>query len=208
MARFPTPANRPRFKTLLPVDTVKPSNNMYFFLHNVPTQRQYRHFPDRTLWSGPDGVHAIVYHPTHEYWPAVQKWVTPPSISFLSPELFDLFLTSQNAVYYVGVYAFHSMRDVHPPGSPIPPDVSPVAIHQATGVPAANVNPWDKITECFLDGHIKVECFGLQCVGFDHELYHKLRLRFVQPAGGEVPLKRRADDVDLRKGGYARARPV
>lgn len=85
--------------------------------------RQYAHFPKRTHWCGQDEVHATVYHPTHEYWASEDKWVTPTAITSLTGRPFDLFINRKNFVCYAGIYALHSMRDVHPPGSPIPPDV-------------------------------------------------------------------------------------
>jgi hypothetical protein len=93
--------------------------------------REPRHFPQRTLWCGPDAVHAIVYNPTHEFWSNSKRWVTPSTLSFLSGDVVDLFINIKNCVYYAGIYALHSMRDVHPPGSPIPHDVVSLAAHPA-----------------------------------------------------------------------------
>ncbi|KAJ6514636.1 hypothetical protein DFH09DRAFT_254406 [Mycena vulgaris] len=205
MTEFPPPPNRPAVNTLLPVETVKSSNKLDVFKHNGPKHRPHRHFPSRAFFCD-DTIHAIVYHPTHEYWPALHKWVTPTSIVSLAGESFDLFVNVKDCVYYVGIYTLHAMRDVHPPGSPIPPDVSPAAIELAAAVKADD--EWCKIADCFPDGHIKVECFGLQCVGFDHQLYRELRQRFQAPAGESKAQKRRADSHDLRKGGYAKARPM
>ncbi|KAJ7436512.1 hypothetical protein B0H11DRAFT_1754783 [Mycena galericulata] len=165
--------------------------------------RQYLHLPKRTHWCGQDEVHALVYHPTHEYWASINKWVTPTSITLLSGRLFDLFVNRKNFVCYAGIYALHSMRDVHPPGSSIPPDVSPVAISYAAGA-AGELS--HKIVEGFPDGQIKVECFGLQCLGFDQDLYVALRQRF-QASAGDQSKKRRADSRDLRAGGHAKLRP-
>ncbi|KAJ6518092.1 hypothetical protein C8R47DRAFT_6132 [Mycena vitilis] len=110
-------------------------------------------------------------------------------------QTFDFFMNKGDQVYYAGIYHVHSLRTVHPPGSQVPPDVSPAAIIRAAGLhgkPDANN---EKLSECFPDGKIKVECFALQCIGFDASLYQALRARFLS---GEN--KRKAGSEDLQDG--------
>ncbi|KAJ7626135.1 hypothetical protein FB45DRAFT_869232 [Roridomyces roridus] len=92
------------------------------------------------------------YHPTHEYLPYLDKWTTPSSLHRDVGREFDLFVSNQNFVYYVGIYKLHSIRNAR---STIPPDVSAAAIARAADAPHDN-----KIAECFPDGKIEVECFG------------------------------------------------
>jgi hypothetical protein len=85
---------------------------------------------------------------------------------------------------------------------------SPAAIALAAGVTFGD--PWCNVNECFPDGQIKVEAFGLQCVGFDQELYQELRRRFeatsLNPNTNTNPRKRRAEKEGARKGGFVKAR--
>ncbi|KAJ7149460.1 hypothetical protein C8R43DRAFT_1007192 [Mycena crocata] len=172
MAQFPVPMARPPNKELQPIDWA--SDNR-FFTHTFPTQRRSAHFPKRVHWCPCGDVHAILYHPTHEYRASDDVWVTPPRITALSQVDFDLFVTDGACVYYAGLYRLRSMRAVHTPGSSIPADICAAAIQFATGLPNELAG---KIGQCFPDGQIKVECFGLQCVGFDQRLYEALRHRF------------------------------
>ncbi|KAJ7626138.1 hypothetical protein FB45DRAFT_75596 [Roridomyces roridus] len=171
MAQFLMPVNRPSFQSLMPVYTVESKSRLEFFAHDLRTPRPSMHFPMRTHWCGPEEVHALVYNPTHEYWPDVQKCVTPTTLAMQVGVPFDLFVNRRNAVCYAGVYALHSMREVGQFGEPIPPDVSPMAIAHAAGATGPFAS---KIIECFPDGQIRVECFGLQCLGFDEQLYYAL----------------------------------
>ncbi|KAJ7667203.1 hypothetical protein B0H17DRAFT_1088997 [Mycena rosella] len=91
----------------------------------------------------------------------------------------DFFVNQGTSVYYVGTYMVHSLRSVHPPGSKIASDV--VRSDPACGGPEPAPG-------------IRTECFGLQCVGFDHLLYDELCLRF---KNGCASQKRKAAE-DLR----------
>ncbi|KAJ7679427.1 hypothetical protein DFH06DRAFT_974390, partial [Mycena polygramma] len=167
------------------------------------------HCPKRSLWcSGPTGVgHVLVFAPTHEYNRISGRWMQSSRMVGNVGQTFDFFMNKGDQVYYAGIYHVHSLRTVHPPGSQVPPDVvclsllspsqlsSDVPIIRAAGLygkPDANN---EKLSECFPDGKIKVECFALQCVGFDATLYRALRDRFL---GGDN--KRKAGSEDLRDG--------
>ncbi|KAJ7186531.1 hypothetical protein C8R46DRAFT_1341920 [Mycena filopes] len=204
MALFPTPAVRPSFQSLLPVQTVHFADPLDSFTHDLHTSRMSLHCPERMHWCGDDKIHAIIYHPTHDYWSHQQRWVTPPQLASFAGNAFDLFVTSGGLVYYVGVYRLHSLRGVSLPGGPVPVDVSKAAIQRATGVdhlPAGCPHPKVLLAEAFPDGELKTECFGLECCGFDERLYDVLRERFLGPVGGGNARKRRAGDEELREGG-------
>ncbi|KAJ7175014.1 hypothetical protein C8R43DRAFT_596693 [Mycena crocata] len=201
MAKYPTLMDRPTFANVQPVGRITSPGELEFFTHNQPNSRPHVHFPKRMHWCAKD-IHAIVYHPTHEYLPLSNQWVTPPSIMSLAGQTFDLFVTRKNFVCYAGIYTLHSLRQVHLPGSPIPTDVCPAAIQHAAGIAKAMSL---KIVECFPGGQIKTECFGLQCLGFDKVLYEVLRRRFQvletpNTKSDANTMKRRADGIDLRQG--------
>ncbi|KAJ7101855.1 hypothetical protein C8R43DRAFT_1047765 [Mycena crocata] len=119
---------------------------------------------------------------------------------------FDFFINQGPYVYYIGTYLVHSLRMAHPPGSKITSDVSPAAILRATGL---STHLKKKVTECFPDGEIRTECFGLQCVGFDQQLYDGLRERFKNACGtASGSEKRKAGPEDIRGKGKAKSQKL
>jgi hypothetical protein len=67
-------------------------------------------------------------------------------------------------------------------------------------------NPDELIAQCFPDGEIKTECFGLQCLGFDQRLYSALRERFQPSVQWRANNKKRPMSEELRGGKVARSR--
>ncbi|KAJ7101850.1 hypothetical protein C8R43DRAFT_242504 [Mycena crocata] len=171
-------------------------------LQDYPSPRRTLHCPKRSIWCGSERVHVLVFAPTHEYWYETDTWAVSTKMAGYLGKEFDFFINQGSHVYYVGTYKVHSLRTVHPPGSRITSDVSQAAILRATGLSA---HLKEKITECFADGEIKTECFGLQCVGFDQQLYDSLRQRFKAGAGAG---KRKAGSEDFRDKGKAKSQKL
>ncbi|KAF7292198.1 hypothetical protein MIND_01247100 [Mycena indigotica] len=89
-----------------------------------------------------------------------------------------------DAVYYAGVYKVHSLRSVHEPGSAVPPDVSMYHFLRAMNVDVEIPGDMSRrqlreiLRKALPEGEDElpgVECFGLQCIGFDAGLYETLR---------------------------------
>ncbi|KAJ7111747.1 hypothetical protein C8R44DRAFT_252605 [Mycena epipterygia] len=201
MSNFSRPADRPAFTTLQPIHVV--SNPLEIFRHDVPTRRRFLHCPKRTIWCFGERLHALIFAPTHEYWHRSNGWANKSKIDSFVGQKVDFFINQNGYVYYVGTYAVHSMRSVHPPGAKITSDVSQTAIYHATGL---GQHEREKVRQCFPDGEIRTECFGLQCVGFDHQLYDRLRERF--KSGGDGTNKRKAGTEDLRDDARAKTQRV
>ncbi|KAJ7289362.1 hypothetical protein C8J57DRAFT_1277491 [Mycena rebaudengoi] len=202
IATFLPPSNRPPFDTLEPVYTNPAANDFTVFcpMLSMPPRRPLAHFPKRTIWAGTENgtiekVHAMFFHPTHVYNQISDTWGVPPECKL---NIFDLFINKKSSVYYAGVYMMHSMKDVHPPGDPVPFDVSESAIQRAAGLTVGDPGCAAIIGRCFPDGKIKTECFALQCIAFDHELYQQLRKQFQAARNLK---KRKASSGDLREDG-------
>ncbi|KAJ7500222.1 hypothetical protein B0H11DRAFT_802875 [Mycena galericulata] len=196
MMNFGRPAGRPSFKDLQPIHKLasKYSTTLEVSTQDLPTTRRTLYCPKRTLWCGGQHLHALVFAPTQEYWYSTDSWTDKTKMRAYCGETFEFFVNKAGFTYYAGAYVVHSLRDVHPPGSNITTDVSRLAIHRATGL---SQNHADKVKECFPDGEIKTECFGLQCVGFNQAVYRTLRERFTGTSGVD-DRKRKAGSEDLR----------
>ncbi|KAJ7625737.1 hypothetical protein FB45DRAFT_1030073 [Roridomyces roridus] len=157
---FPVPPTRPPLNTLHPIWKLGASLDL--FQNPFPNpKRKSIHFPRRHVFTSPALVHSLVYAPAEEYWRA-----GTPSDGV------------DNIVYYIGTYAVHSLRFAHLPGSGVPQDVDPEAILRT--IPANA----DGTRVMRAHGELKTECFGLQCTGFDQDLYKALRQR-LEDAGEE-----------------------
>ncbi|KAJ7509560.1 hypothetical protein B0H11DRAFT_1960122 [Mycena galericulata] len=164
MGTFAVPFNRPPLGNLPGIHRVV--NPLDEFENNMPTTRKSVHFPMRQIWTGADFVHTLVFAPAEEHRGLVST-TSRPCIASLCGEECDLFVTgSGNFVYYAGTYMVHSLRHVHPPGSSIPSDIHPEAIQRGISTEFGNGSVPDL--------KLKTECFGLQCTGFDMELYQRL----------------------------------
>ncbi|KAJ6618674.1 hypothetical protein B0H10DRAFT_1223077 [Mycena sp. CBHHK59/15] len=135
--------------------------------------------------------HAMAYAPTHHYDRAASKWLPGSDLAGLYGGTRHLFIVNNDLVFYAGLYQCHSLNHLYPGGTAPPREISSKEIRDAA-LGAAWQYPSDSIIkECFPDSIIKVECIGLQCVGFDAQLYGSLLRRFL-PAKGS---KRKAEEV-------------
>ncbi|KAK7046242.1 hypothetical protein R3P38DRAFT_2873169 [Favolaschia claudopus] len=197
MKQFPIPEGRPPSKEMEPVGT----GALESFVNPHSTSRKSLHYPKRTLWPHP--AHALVFVPTHRYDNKASCWVAATALlSHVGTEV-DFFMNRGKSVYYAGVYKIHSLRGLHPPGSVVPSDVSSIAMKKATkytGEP----------DDFFPEGKITTECFGLQCVGFDWELYEALRKDYLAASGGGGGdgKKRKAGGKELRDGEKSKVQKV
>ncbi|KAJ7477485.1 hypothetical protein FB451DRAFT_1366095 [Mycena latifolia] len=122
MKIFAAPSTRPSLKTLAPIASVNHTEED-FLEHGLKTDRRAVYFPHRTICT---------------------------TIRDLLGLEFDLFVNFGLHVYYVGVYAMICMRQVHPPGSAVPDDLSPAAMREAAGLEDDFALPMDipLATEC------------------------------------------------------------
>ncbi|KAJ6477002.1 hypothetical protein C8R45DRAFT_1216791 [Mycena sanguinolenta] len=136
--------------------------------------RPYIYAPNRLVWC-PGEQHGLLFCPTHLYDPLwADWWLRAPEASPIG-ETREVFVTYEESILYVGTYTVLSLRHVHPPGSPAPSEVSgrQLAIHAGLG----EFGKHSMLVPYFPDAVLPTECFGLQRVGFDEELYRILQER-------------------------------
>ncbi|KAJ7148551.1 hypothetical protein C8R43DRAFT_1236926 [Mycena crocata] len=195
MATFPRPA-RPNIGRSI----YKVANPNDYFEHSLRGKRKSVHYPMRQMWADPHFIHALIFAPDERYRSnkssqsseSTPSTRTPPCIASLCGQECDLFVTSiTNDIFYFGIYLVHSLRNVHVPGSPIPPDVSPDSIRRAM-VDSESGRP---STEPIAHSDLRTECFGLQCIGYDSTLYKTL----LDVSEGKLK-KRKASSIGVQPG--------
>ncbi|KAF7324127.1 hypothetical protein MKEN_00635100 [Mycena kentingensis (nom. inval.)] len=183
MAGLPSPSPLPpRGPQLQPIHRMSSTQSpLQAHRWNSDKYGSYLFAPGRTLWCSPERrLHALVFAPTMQ----IDKdldWV--PHVTMLERvgKEEELFVVEEGMMYYVGTYRVHSMRELVPPGSLLPVDVTTGSIARAMRLETAIAAPKrkDKLREAYPDGQFRVECFGLEFVGFNWGLYNELRERFV-----------------------------
>ncbi|KAF7313062.1 hypothetical protein MKEN_00991500 [Mycena kentingensis (nom. inval.)] len=174
MATLPFPL-RPPYGSFVPVldDSTRWQQVMPF---EKQSRRNFAFFPGRTIWCSSERVHALVFAPTLYYFKKQKRWVLNDEITRRLGREIELFVEDRDAnggrtVVYAGTYKILSLRSVHQNGSRCPRDVSISEITRAMGIDPDNpfTNALDREAS-----EQSVECFGLQCVGFEDRLYRIL----------------------------------
>ncbi|KAJ7732448.1 hypothetical protein B0H16DRAFT_178152 [Mycena metata] len=150
------------------------------------------------------GFQYIAYGPTHRYDRTTGKWTEGSDLTSFHGGTRELFLNFKEFVAYAGSYKCHDLGSLETNGIGVPSHISlPEIMDAILGL------PWPPghakiIKERYPDG-LRVRATGLQCVGFNNQLYDSLHKRFAhQRAMGKVSndsAKRKAEDEDLRQGG-------
>ncbi|KAJ7846627.1 hypothetical protein B0H14DRAFT_3678382 [Mycena olivaceomarginata] len=139
------------------------------------------------------GLNYLAYGPTSCYERATDTWSEGSDLIGFHGGTRELFVKIKGSIVYVGTYKCHDLRPLQPKGTNLPTHISPAEIiNAALGVPRP-LNDVQIIKQRYPKG-IKVEATGLQCVGFNMELYESLRQRFADQK------KRKAEKEDLRGG--------
>ncbi|KAJ7842350.1 hypothetical protein B0H14DRAFT_2780844 [Mycena olivaceomarginata] len=119
----------------------------------------------------------LAYGPTSRYERATDTWSEGSDLTGFHGGTRELFVKINGSIVYVGTYKCHDLRPLQPKGTNPPKEISePEIINVALGVPRPP-NDVQIIKQRYPKG-IKVEATGLQCVGFNMELYESLRQRF------------------------------
>ncbi|CAA7269822.1 unnamed protein product [Cyclocybe aegerita] len=165
--------------------------------------------PGRMTWTSSDAHHALILGPIHVFDDLRKTWQKVSTLRHLYDQTFHVFFPRNNCILYGGLYKVHSFRDKHPDGCLLS-GASGLSLAEATIVNASSVghNPRSikpsDIARLYMDGILKVEPVGLQCVGFDKELYGVLKRKFevslpvekrkeVNPKTGPTPKKRKLE---------------
>ncbi|KAJ7501799.1 hypothetical protein B0H11DRAFT_1991181 [Mycena galericulata] len=195
------PGGFPSIKDLKPVYSGDLRRGFNSYLHEVVgfTKPSFC-FPNRVIWC-PRQEHALVFCPTHHYDTLWGEWSLRPATAPPTGKPRPLFVSSgTHNIFYVGTYMLLDLRHIHPPGSPAPTEISRRQLNLASGIPDQD-HTRSILAECFPDGVMKTECFGLQRVGFDDEFYSTLqqhwmlseRKRKAGEESGKSAKKRKSD---------------
>ncbi|KAJ7156631.1 hypothetical protein C8R46DRAFT_426651 [Mycena filopes] len=178
------------------------------YLHkSIGIKKPFLFVPNRVMWC-PDSQHALLFCPTHLYDRLWGDWWERSPEAAPAGQSKELFVNAgdSTAIIYAGTYIVRSLRHVHSPGSPLPGHLSGRQINLAAGI-GDKPNAYYPIEDRFPDGQISTECFGLQRVGFDMELYATLLARYEvadvtagQPAKKKRKRKKGAETVALQEG--------
>ncbi|KAJ7644561.1 hypothetical protein FB45DRAFT_297791 [Roridomyces roridus] len=211
MSALPQPLRlcRPKFtdhdSVLQPVAKILDGYDVFSISYPNPvTRRDILHCPKRTLWCNQSRIHAIVVEPTHIFSRQTNRYVENHAMTRYcgkNSDRVNFFANKGEFVYYVGTYVVHSLRAVHPPSGGIPSDVSNYAIHNQMGMTEDEVRASSHLLP---GGRVGTECFGMQCVGFDQDVYRMLRERFTNSGSfeqhPEQGLKRKAESEEEMRG--------
>ncbi|KAJ7101833.1 hypothetical protein C8R43DRAFT_242275 [Mycena crocata] len=189
MKALPLPENQPQFGDLEPI--CYRENNLHAYLSQDPNAKSFLnhllYLPKRTMHMF--DFQFVAFGPTHRYDQATKKWTEGSDLTSVHGGTRELFIDRKEFVYYMGTYKCHDLRQLHPEGTRSPAHISSPEIKDAAlGVPRPS--GYQKIVErCYPDGIIKVEATGLQCIGFNIQLYKSLRRRFAKDCTGKTPAK-------------------
>ncbi|KAJ7101835.1 hypothetical protein C8R43DRAFT_1047717 [Mycena crocata] len=189
MKALPLPENRPPFAQLDPVCCR--DNNLHAYISQDPNAKSFLnhilYLPKRTIRMF--DFHYVCFGPTQQYDRVTKQWTKGSDLTSLHRGTRELFINAKEFIFYAGTYRCHDLRPLFPKGSVPHAHVSVPEIRDAAlGVPL----PPDHrsiIEKCYPDGKIKVEATGLQCIGFNVQLYDSLRRRFAKDCTGNDTAK-------------------
>ncbi|KAJ7111745.1 hypothetical protein C8R44DRAFT_798570 [Mycena epipterygia] len=134
----------------------------------------------------------VAYGPTYRYDRATKKWIKGSDLVSLHGGTRELFANYKAHIFYMGTYKCHDLRTLCPEGTNTPFEISSQEIIDAAFGVRKPQRCDHIIKQCYPEGVIKVEATGLQCVGFNQQLYNSLRKRFADECAKEG--KRKAEN--------------
>ncbi|KAJ7162680.1 hypothetical protein C8R43DRAFT_1233324 [Mycena crocata] len=202
MATLPAPAGLPPTVGLKHIDC---SLSISAYVREVVGfKKPCFYFANRTIWCS-NGQHALVYCPTHIYDPLWREWWLRPSDAAPIGEARELFVAASNSkgMVYVGTYILLSLQHIHAPGSEAPLQVTRRQLSVAAGIPEGERGERGALSY-FPGGFLPTECFGLQRVGFNEELYSALQHHQTSAR----PKRKAEEDVDGKKKKKKKKKPA
>ncbi|KAF7300169.1 hypothetical protein MKEN_01340500 [Mycena kentingensis (nom. inval.)] len=196
MAKLPVSTSRRPFGELAPIGSQETIKSV-IELAERSTARPVIFLRKRTIWCTQDRMHALGFAPTEIFHHAKQRWVPYDYVSVHCGRDVQLIVEEETELFYAGLYRVHSMRELANQGTPCPTDVDLTAMFAAMGLKVrlfagSRALLHDRIREICPDQSLRppAECFGLQCVGFDEELYQELRTKWGMSGGNGVEKQR------------------
>ncbi|EDR16165.1 uncharacterized protein LACBIDRAFT_321405 [Laccaria bicolor S238N-H82] len=215
---FPQAKKRPRFGKLRPVSARATNLEEYlasvtlhntlpvslFFLTSSMFQdprtswcsKSFLYLPGRLVWCSKRKDHALAFGPIFAF--KSGKWSETFSFSHVLGKKVELFFLHKKQIYYGGSYICHNSGPQNKDGFPIQKDMMdkwkelPFRLAEASIEKSAKKRGAMRkiVTRMYLDGVLKAECLGLQCVGFNNGLNSVLSQRL---ADQKTSKKRKAD---------------
>ncbi|KAF7311312.1 hypothetical protein MKEN_01032900 [Mycena kentingensis (nom. inval.)] len=184
MITYPVPPSRCPFRDLEIVQMTKTVEAQLLSRRKwYGKNRHYLYLPKRTIWCESQyQVHLLGFSPMKCYDESYSghKWLDNTELASKchGRQEFELFVDYQEEVRYAGIYRVKTLCS--PQGSTemeIPPNISRQEILDTMGLYDDEMIEDSNMKEQFRTsgGEPLVECFGLQCVGFNEELYADLR---------------------------------
>ncbi|KAF8155185.1 hypothetical protein K438DRAFT_357589 [Mycena galopus ATCC 62051] len=200
MHDLPFPENPPPFGPLKLDPVCSSHHNLHGFIAQNPSTQRFLnhvlHLPRRLVPLS--SFNYLAYGPTSRYDRTTNTWSEGSDLIGVHGGTRELFVNTTKLTVYVGTYKCHDLRPLHPGGTSYAAHISSGEIVDAAlGVPRPHGDA-DIIRQRYPDGTITVEATGLQCIGFNTELYDSLRQRFAEEG---LKGKRKAGSEDLRDGG-------
>ncbi|KAF5345397.1 hypothetical protein D9756_010987 [Leucocoprinus leucothites] len=201
MSALPPSPTRPRQGSLLPVieGSFNPTKLCAYLMANLNTRRYTENsiiFPGRFSWcASPGGYHhALAFEPTHVFNIQTRSWEKGLLMESLYGMVRELFYVQKGKTYYAGTYKCIRFENssIRLPDSEIE-GLTSIAIAEAalsdefSNAPSS-VTHRGTLSKLYREGVLMVECMGLQCVGFNKQLYKEL---LAQYASNPAPKKRR-----------------
>ncbi|KAF9552579.1 hypothetical protein CPC08DRAFT_714501 [Agrocybe pediades] len=125
------------------------------------------------------GVHALAAGPLFTL-NDEERWVKISKFSHLYDKTFHLFHEKRQLIFYEGMYKAIKLVDEYPEGLEALPYISrkTLALSTIPETQARNLQRLATLDVLYRDGLLKIEYLGLQCVGFDQQLYTRLKDRY------------------------------
>lgn len=195
---FPQAKKRPRFGKLRPVSAR--ATNLEEYLASDPRtswcSKSFLYLPGRLVWCSKRKDHALAFGPIFAF--KSGKWSETFSFSHVLGKKVELFFLHKKQIYYGGSYICHNSGPQNKDGFPIQKDMMdkwkelPFRLAEASIEKSAKKRGAMRkiVTRMYLDGVLKAECLGLQCVGFNNGLNSVLSQRL---ADQKTSKKRKAD---------------
>lgn len=147
-----------------------------------PCTKKMLYVPGRLTWCTASKHHALAFGPMFAVDSEKMIWKENSVFNSLYGQTVELFYNCKDLIYYGGQYKCHNNRQNNPDGDLVQKETSAFELADVTitvnSGPGKHEALRKMIFHLYIGGILKTEILGLQCVGFDDELYNTLVKRF------------------------------
>ncbi|KAF8888165.1 hypothetical protein CPB84DRAFT_1786364 [Gymnopilus junonius] len=185
MLKFPKVDHRPRYNTLRPVYHSGMDLKKYLAADKRTSacSANFLFLPGLFAWC-PKVHHAFAIGPVHIFESKKGRWIEKSIFESLYDKTFSLFYKYETGTYYAGTYKAIKLLDFARADFKTGKFLLRAWYALDATLPGEKNNGrqpslvHDTVRQLYLDGVLKVEPLGLQCVAFDHGLYAGLKDRY------------------------------